>query len=42
VHFEFDESIGHQDRVEQLLSEIADERKNALPDKPDSPDSNDR
>lgn len=24
VHFEFDESIGHQERVEQLLKEIAD------------------
>jgi hypothetical protein len=24
VTFEFDESIGHQDRVEQLLREIAD------------------
>ena len=27
VDFEFDESIGHQDRVEQLLKEIADEQR---------------
>jgi len=26
IHFAFDESIGHQDRVEQLLKEIADEQ----------------
>lgn len=26
IHFQFDESIGHQDRVEQLLKEIADEQ----------------
>jgi ribosome-binding factor A len=25
IHFEFDGSIGHQDRVEQLLREIAEE-----------------
>ena len=54
VHFEFDESIGHQDRVEQLLNEIADERAkapssasaptspNATADRPDAPDSDDR
>jgi ribosome-binding factor A len=29
VQFEFDASIGHQDRVEQLLNEIADERAKA-------------
>lgn len=29
LHFEFDESLGHQDRVEQLLREIADERASA-------------
>jgi ribosome-binding factor A len=29
IHFEFDQSIGHQDRVEQILNEIADERANA-------------
>jgi ribosome-binding factor A len=34
VTFEFDESIGHQDRVEQLLREIA-----AAPDAPDAPDA---
>jgi ribosome-binding factor A len=37
VHFEFDESIGHQDRVEQLLSEIADERSKVAPPDPDTP-----
>ena len=26
IHFAFDESIGHQDRVEQLLKEIADQQ----------------
>src|SRR4026207_1810659 len=26
IHFEFDASIGHQDRVAQLLKEIADEQ----------------
>ena len=29
IQFEFDASIGHQDRVEQLLNEIADERAKA-------------
>jgi ribosome-binding factor A len=29
IHFEFDQSIGHQDRVEQILNEIADQRANA-------------
>ena len=52
VHFEFDESIGHQDRVEQLLNEIADERAktpasaptspDATADRPDVPDTDDR
>jgi len=52
VHFQFDESIGHQDRVEQLLNEIADERAKApvLPDAStvvpegaiDEPESDDR
>jgi ribosome-binding factor A len=53
VHFHFDESIGHQDRVEQLLNEIADERAKApvLPDAStiapedamtDKPESDDR
>lgn len=37
VHFEFDESIGHQDRVAQLLNELADERANASPDAPNAP-----
>ena len=36
VTFEFDESIGHQDRVEQLLREIA-----AAPDAPNAPDAPD-
>jgi ribosome-binding factor A len=29
IHFEFDQSIGYQDRVEQILNEIADQRANA-------------
>ena len=41
IHFEFDESIGHQDRVEQLLKEIADEHANR-PDASDTPDTDDR
>ena len=27
LHFEYDGGVGHQDRVEQLLKELADERK---------------
>lgn len=38
IHFHFDESIGHQDRVEQLLKEIADERAEAPPDPSDADD----
>lgn len=38
LHFEFDESIGHQDRVEQLLKEIADEQA----DPTDTPDTDER
>jgi len=41
IHFEFDESIGHQDRVEQLLKEIADEQSNR-PAPTDTPDTDDR
>jgi ribosome-binding factor A len=41
IHFEFDESIGHQDRVEQLLKEIADEHANP-PDPVDTSDTDDR
>lgn len=50
VTFEFDESIGHQDRVEQLLREIAiapdasasaPTSPNATADKPDAPKSSD-
>jgi ribosome-binding factor A len=41
IHFEFDESIGHQDRVEQLLKEIADERA-SQPDATDASDTDDR
>ena len=39
VHFEFDESIGHQDRVEQLLNEIAEERANSSTSAPTSPNA---
>jgi ribosome-binding factor A len=47
VHFQFDESIGHQDRVEQLLNEIADERAKApaetdAPSEPATPEPDDR
>jgi ribosome-binding factor A len=35
IHFEFDGSIGHQDRVAQLLKEIADEHAN-VPAEPDT------
>lgn len=38
LHFEFDESIGHQDRVEQLLKEIADEQADVT----DTPDTDER
>ena len=41
IHFEFDESIGHQDRVEQLLKEIADEQA-TQPDPGDTSDTDDR
>ena len=41
IHFEFDESVGHQDRVEQLLKEIADEHA-TRPDTSDIPDTDDR
>ena len=54
VTFVFDESIGHQDRVEQLLREIADAPSppdasaaaptspNATADRPDASDTDDR
>lgn len=37
IHFAFDESIGHQDRVEQLLKEIAEasEASELVPDAPE-------
>ncbi len=41
IHFEFDESIAHQDRVEQLLKEIADDQANQ-PDSSDTSDTDDR
>ena len=41
IHFEFDESIGHQNRVEQLLKEIADQQVER-PDTTDTPDTDDR
>ena len=41
IHFEFDASIGHQDRVAQLLKEIADEQA-VQPDTPDSSETDDR
>jgi ribosome-binding factor A len=40
LHFEFDESIGHQDRVEQLLKEIADEQREK--DRSEASESDDR
>lgn len=41
ILFEFDESVGHQDRVEQLLKEIADEHATPA-DTTDTPDTDDR
>ena len=41
ILFEFDESVGHQDRVEQLLKEIADEHATRA-DATDAPDTDDR
>jgi ribosome-binding factor A len=41
ILFEFDESVGHQDRVEQLLKEIADEHATRA-DTTDAPDTDDR
>ncbi|HTG89196.1 MAG TPA: 30S ribosome-binding factor RbfA [Vicinamibacterales bacterium] len=41
IHFEFDASIGHQDRVAQLLKEIADEQA-VQPDTSDSSETDDR
>jgi ribosome-binding factor A len=41
IQFEFDESIAHQDRVEQLLKEIADEHA-APADASDTSDTDDR
>ncbi len=41
IHFEFDASIGHQDRVEQLLKEIADEQA-VQPDSSDASETDDR
>jgi len=39
IQFEFDASIGHQDRVQQLLNEIADERAKASASAPTSPNA---
>jgi ribosome-binding factor A len=36
IHFHFDESIGHQSRVERLLKEIADERAERGPETSDN------
>ncbi len=41
IHFEFDASIGHQDRVAQLLKEIADEQA-VQPDTSDASEPDDR
>jgi ribosome-binding factor A len=40
IHFHFDESVGHQDRVEQLLKEIADEQRQR--DSPETSDNDER
>jgi ribosome-binding factor A len=44
IEFAFDVSISHQDRVEQLLAEIADERATApvAPVAPEPPEPDDR
>jgi ribosome-binding factor A len=41
IRFEFDESVGHQDRVEQLLEEIAAERA-GRPDADEDPETDER
>jgi ribosome-binding factor A len=38
LQFTFDETVAHQDRVEQLLREIADERAGDLPHDAPEPD----
>ena len=44
LHFQFDESIGHQDRVEQILRELheEDERRNATSVVESAPPSRER
>jgi ribosome-binding factor A len=43
LQFTFDETIGHQDRVEQLLKEIAeDQRSTPIEPGPDSPEPDER
>ena len=43
LHFTFDDSVGHQDRVEQLLKEIADEQSAASAEsRPDDRDRDER
>ena len=43
IHFTFDDSVGHQDRVEQLLKEIAEEQAAAAAESaPDRPDPDER
>ena len=38
IQFEFDGGVGHQDRVEQLLKEIADQRATPAEPEPDASD----
>ena len=43
LQFSFDETIGHQDRVAQLLKEIAeDQRSTPVEPDPDSPEPDER
>lgn len=42
LQFTFDETVGHQDRVAQLLKEIAEEQNKAGEPGPDSPEPDER
>jgi ribosome-binding factor A len=42
LHFEYDGGVGHQDRVEQLLKQLADEREERAPTPDPDTDATDR
>jgi ribosome-binding factor A len=41
LQFQFDESIAHQDRVEQILRDLKEEEAKRIADTPDDPDRQD-